>query len=85
MTLWSGERAENPRAVHSSKAVGEPPTFLGSAVYFAIKQAIGDANGARFVKLDSPATTERIRMVVNDEVSRMVTVVSGEYKPPVLC
>ena len=30
----------NPRAVYSSKAVGEPPLFLASSVFFAIKNAI---------------------------------------------
>lgn len=28
---------ENPVAVHSSKAIGEPPFFLGASVFFAIK------------------------------------------------
>ena len=32
--------ATNPRAIHSSKAVGEPPLFLGASVFFAIKHAI---------------------------------------------
>ena len=30
----------NSRAIHSSKAVGEPPLFLGASVYFAIREAI---------------------------------------------
>jgi xanthine dehydrogenase/oxidase len=33
---WSA----NPRAVHSSKAVGEPPLFLGSSVFWAAKRAV---------------------------------------------
>merc|ERR1711997_777067 len=32
--------SSNPRAVFSSKAVGEPPLFLASSVFFAIKDAI---------------------------------------------
>jgi xanthine dehydrogenase/oxidase len=32
--------APNVRAVHSSKAVGEPPFHLGASVLFAIKDAI---------------------------------------------
>ncbi|MES1914987.1 MAG: hypothetical protein MHM6MM_006999 [Cercozoa sp. M6MM] len=32
--------SDNPRAVHGSKAVGEPPLFLGSAVYFALMDAV---------------------------------------------
>ena len=32
--------SKNPRAVQSSKAVGEPPFLLGNSVYFAVKDAI---------------------------------------------
>nr|AOE43258.1 xanthine dehydrogenase [Cavenderia deminutiva] len=35
--------APNPKAIHSSKGVGEPPLFLGSSVYFAIREAIKSA------------------------------------------
>ena len=33
----------NPRAVYSSKAVGEPPLFLAASVFYAIKAAIRSA------------------------------------------
>ena len=32
--------APNPMAVHSSKAVGEPPFFLSASVFFAIKVSL---------------------------------------------
>lgn len=32
--------APNPRAVYSSKAVGEPPLFLASSALFAIREAV---------------------------------------------
>ena len=32
--------ASNPRAVYSSKAVGEPPLFLAASVFFAVKVGI---------------------------------------------
>ena len=35
--------ASNPRAVFSSKAVGEPPLFLAASVFFATKSAIREA------------------------------------------
>lgn len=38
VTLLGG--VPNPRAVHSSKAVGEPPFFLSSSVFFALKDAV---------------------------------------------
>ena len=34
--------APNDRAVYSSKAIGEPPLFLGASVLFAIKDAISN-------------------------------------------
>jgi len=67
--LMSG--VDNKVAVHSSKAVGEPPFFLGAAVFFAIREAVGAAraqhasNTAHFT-LYSPATSERIRMACAD-------------------
>jgi xanthine dehydrogenase/oxidase len=32
--------ANNPKAVYSSKGIGEPPLFLSASVFFAIRQAI---------------------------------------------
>jgi len=32
--------ASNPKAVYSSKGIGEPPLFLSSSVFFAIRHAI---------------------------------------------
>lgn len=63
--------APNVKAIHSSKAVGEPPFFLASAVFFAIKEAIiaarADAGYTGWFPLDNPATPERIRMACVDE------------------
>lgn len=59
------------KAIHSSKAVGEPPFFLASAVFFAIKDAIASARAEvgnnDWFPLDNPATPERIRMACLDE------------------
>ena len=65
--------ADNPVAVHSSKAVGEPPFFLGAATYFALRQAVRaareqEALSGMFV-LNSPATSERLRMACADELA----------------
>lgn len=69
--------APNVKAIHSSKAVGEPPFFLASAVLFAIKDAIvaarAEAGCTGWFPLDNPATPERIRMACTDEfTSRFV-------------
>lgn len=65
------ENADNPFAVHSSKAVGEPPFFLGCSVFFAIKDAITAARGGEgsYFEFRLPATSERIRMACNDVIA----------------
>lgn len=68
--------APNPRAVYSSKAVGEPPLFLASSVFFAIKEAIKDARREEGLSetfpLISPATSARIRMACQDRFTNKV-------------
>ncbi|XP_015117328.1 xanthine dehydrogenase [Diachasma alloeum] len=70
--------APNPRAVFSSKAVGEPPLFLASSVFFAIKNAIQAAreetNAPRIFRFDSPATSGRIRTACEDNITGMFPV-----------
>ncbi|KAI9552332.1 hypothetical protein GHT06_022697 [Daphnia sinensis] len=64
----------NPHAVYSSKAVGEPPLFLASSVFFAIKDAIHSARTEAGITgnftINSPATSERIRMACEDDLIR---------------
>ncbi|XP_072991068.1 xanthine dehydrogenase-like [Typha latifolia] len=73
----------NPRAIHSSKAVGEPPFFLASAVLFAIKDAIIAARAEEghfdWFPLDNPATPERIRMACIDSITKHFA--SPNYHP----
>ncbi|CAF2816169.1 unnamed protein product [Rotaria sp. Silwood2] len=63
--------APNPRAIYSSKAIGEPPLFLGAAVLFALKnacKAYREQQGySEYFPLNSPATVERLRMACADE------------------
>ena len=59
--------------VHSSKAVGEPPFFLGASVFYALKEAVYAARKEEglegWFRLDSPATPERLRMACADKIS----------------
>ncbi|XP_034827356.1 xanthine dehydrogenase [Maniola hyperantus] len=78
--------APNPRAVFSSKAVGEPPLFLASSAFFAIKEAIREARADAGVSLDfqleSPATSARIRMACEDHITKKIPVPEpGSYIP----
>ncbi|XP_029923537.1 aldehyde oxidase 6 isoform X2 [Myripristis murdjan] len=55
--------SHNPHAIYSSKGIGEPVLFLGSSVFFAIKDAVAAARADSGLvgpfPLDSPATPER--------------------------
>jgi xanthine dehydrogenase/oxidase len=81
------------RTIQRSRGVGEPPLFMGSAVFFAIRDAlrsarrdngveckVGDASGAAegLLRLESPATSERIRLCCEDEIMRRARVVPKE-------
>jgi xanthine dehydrogenase/oxidase len=61
------------RTVQSSKGIGEPPLFLGSTVFFALRAAVKAARemngkGREAWALDSPATAERLRLAVGDDL-----------------
>ncbi|GMI97444.1 xanthine dehydrogenase 1, XANTHINE DEHYDROGENASE 1 [Hibiscus trionum] len=73
----------NVKAIHSSKAVGEPPFFMASSVFFAIKYAIlaarAETGHTGWFPLDNPATPERIRMACLDEFT--APFVSSDFHP----
>ncbi|KAH4969580.1 hypothetical protein HBH77_108800 [Parastagonospora nodorum] len=63
---------ENLRTIQRSRGVGEPPLFMGSCVFFAIRDALKAAR-AQFgensvLHLQSPATPERIRISCADPI-----------------
>ncbi|KAK5684428.1 hypothetical protein LTS10_004296 [Elasticomyces elasticus] len=63
---------ENLRTIQRSRGVGEPPLFLGSCVFFAIRDALKAARKEWGVEdvlsLRSPATVERIRISCADPI-----------------
>ncbi|KAK9496648.1 hypothetical protein O3M35_013084 [Rhynocoris fuscipes] len=79
--------APNPRAVYSSKAVGEPPLFLAASIFFAIREAIKSARKDaglpnEWFSLDSPATAARIRMACKDHITkRFPKPTEGSFTP----
>jgi xanthine dehydrogenase/oxidase len=87
------ENVDNPFAVHSSKAIGEPPFYLGSIVYYAIKDAVRNARQATqgkdtYIEMRLPITSECIRIYANDEISANVktamlgdSALANEYQP----
>lgn len=60
------------------QAVGEPPLFLSASIFFAIKDAISsartDAGLSGTFRLDSPASSERIRMACQDQFTMKVSI-----------
>jgi xanthine dehydrogenase/oxidase len=66
------------RSIQSSKGIGEPPVFLGATVLFALREALKSArtdnNVTEKLVLDSPATAERLRLLVGDELLKRVMV-----------
>ncbi|XP_028998370.1 xanthine dehydrogenase/oxidase [Betta splendens] len=78
--------APNHKAIYASKAVGEPPLFLASSVFYAIKDAVSAAreeSGIRGAfRLDSPASAERIRNACIDQFTRKCPAAEpGTFKP----
>jgi xanthine dehydrogenase/oxidase len=73
VTLLRDSPCQQTPLVHSSKAVGEPPFFLGTTVYWALKDAVYSARkeveglGGEWFRLDLPCTPERLRMACVDE------------------
>lgn len=68
--------SSEPRAVFSSKAIGEPPLGLAVSVFLAIKEAISaarlDESLSSDFYLESPATSARIRMACSDSITKNV-------------
>ncbi|XP_051009811.1 aldehyde oxidase 3 [Acomys russatus] len=67
---------ENPKAIYSSKGLGEAAMFLGSSVFFAIADAVAAARKERGLPpiwaMNSPATAELIRMACEDQFTNLV-------------
>jgi xanthine dehydrogenase/oxidase len=79
VSFLQGVNWNSLRSIQSSKGIGEPPLFLGATVLFALREALMSArrdNGVKeYLALDSPATAERLRLAVGDELLRRGTVV----------
>ncbi|CAF4859885.1 unnamed protein product [Rotaria sp. Silwood1] len=66
----------NPRAIYSSKGIGEPSILLAASAFVALKQACQvyreQQSLSGYFSLHSPATVERLRMACVDEFTRRV-------------
>lgn len=70
------------RSIQSSKGTGEPPLFLGSSVFFALREAVRAARNMNKVieplVLDAPSTAEKLRSAVGYSLVRRAGVVCKE-------
>jgi len=86
VSMLQGVSWESIRTIQSSKGIGEPPLFLGSTVLFALRDALRSARADNGVleplRLDSPATAERLRLAVCDELVSMAKVEAGPGEKP---
>lgn len=69
---------KNLRTIQRSRGVGEPPLFMGSTVFFAIRDALKAARNewgdTGVLSLRSPATPERIRISCSDALLKKAEV-----------
>jgi len=82
VSMLKGVQWENLQTIQRSRGVGEPPLFMGSAVFFAIRDALKaarkqygvqaeigiDSKDDGLLRLESPATPERIRTSCVDPI-----------------
>jgi xanthine dehydrogenase/oxidase len=87
VSLLKGVEWENLRTIQRSRGVGEPPLFMGSAVFFAIRDALKAArlqygvvgkSQDGLLSLESPATPERIRTACVDPIMKRAYVAPKE-------
>ncbi|KAE8278250.1 Aldehyde oxidase 1 [Larimichthys crocea] len=78
--------SDNPHAIYSSKGIGEPILFLGSSVFFAIKDAVAAARAESGLvgpfSLHSPATPERTCLACATPFTQKIPASKpGSFKP----
>ncbi|XP_040609517.1 aldehyde oxidase 3 isoform X1 [Mesocricetus auratus] len=77
---------QNPKAIYSSKGLGEAGIFLGSSVFFAIADAVAAARKERGLPpiwaMNSPVTAELIRMACEDQFTDLVPRVDSKCSKP---
>ncbi|OTA08800.1 xanthine dehydrogenase [Trichoderma parareesei] len=91
VTLLKDVEWKDLRTIQRSRGVGEPPLFMGSSVFFAIRHAlkaarkdagvealVGENDSEGLLRLESPATPERIRLMCEDEIMKKARVVPKE-------
>ena len=70
--------ASNPRAIHSSKAIGEPPLMLGSCVFLAARECIKAARAHAAVEAKTSGAGAEAKLASKAAVAGDATAVLAE-------
>jgi xanthine dehydrogenase/oxidase len=78
--ILRGKEYNHLKTIQSSKGVGEPPLFLCSSVFFALRDAVVSARKANglnepLLNFQSPCTPEILRLAIKDDLVEKATVV----------
>ncbi len=72
------------KTIARSRGVGEPPLFMASSVFFAIRDALKAARRQHgevgVLSLQSPATPERVRVSCADPIIQRARVEQKEWE-----
>jgi xanthine dehydrogenase/oxidase len=77
--LLKDKQYKRLKTIKSSKAIGEPPLFLASSVFFALRDAVcsvreSNLNKEPLLNFPSPATSETLRLHFSDHLLKMSNV-----------
>ncbi|KAJ1956132.1 hypothetical protein EC988_001510 [Linderina pennispora] len=81
VAILEGVEYKHLNNIHSSRAVGEPPLFLGSSVFFGLREAVKAARASHStLHMDIPATVETLRMACDDSITTIADKLEGQGK-----
>ncbi|KAJ1882454.1 hypothetical protein LPJ66_011150, partial [Kickxella alabastrina] len=84
VSLLEGLPYRGLKTIYSSKGIGEPPLFLGSSVFFALRDAVLAARAHspgvadEVLHLESPATAEILRLACVDEMVELARIPTAQ-------
>ncbi|KAJ2558682.1 hypothetical protein EV175_000675 [Coemansia sp. RSA 1933] len=88
VSLLEGADTSMLKTIFSSKGIGEPPLFLGSSVFFALRDAVlaarkhspsaaaDDGDHVQPLHFEAPATPETLRLACEDSLVEMARIPS---------
>ncbi|KAI8318165.1 xanthine dehydrogenase, partial [Martensiomyces pterosporus] len=83
VAILEGVEYKHSAGVHSARAIGEPPLFLGASVFFALREAVKAATAQAtgdgdIIHMDIPATCETLRMACKDNITHIADMIEAQ-------